>query len=80
MQFPEDGLRHELIDGVHYVTPSPAVVHQRLVGRLHGALFEYFEARQAGEVFVAPLDIVLSPHDVVEPDLFVGASPTKAIF
>ncbi len=68
---PRDGLRHELIDGVHYVTPSPAVVHQRLVGRLHGALFKYFEARQFGEVFVAPLDIVLSPHDVVEPDLLV---------
>ena len=26
--FPDDGLRHELIDGVHYVTPSP---NQRLV-------------------------------------------------
>ena len=21
--FPDDGRRHELIDGVHYVTPSP---------------------------------------------------------
>jgi hypothetical protein len=23
VQFPDDGLRHELIDGEHYVTPSP---------------------------------------------------------
>ena len=30
---PEDGKRHELIDGVHYVTPSPNLSHQELVGR-----------------------------------------------
>ena len=26
--FPEDGQRHELIDGEHYVTPSPDPKHQ----------------------------------------------------
>ena len=26
--FPDDGKRHELIDGEHYVTPSPNVKHQ----------------------------------------------------
>jgi hypothetical protein len=31
---PDDGLRHELIDGVHFVTPSPALVHQLIVGSL----------------------------------------------
>jgi len=33
--FPDDGRRHELIDGEHYVTPSPNTRHQMLVGRLH---------------------------------------------
>jgi hypothetical protein len=33
--FPDDGKRHEIIDGVHYVTPSPRLRHQVLVGRLH---------------------------------------------
>ena len=28
------------------------------------------EAHPVGEVFCAPLDIVLSQHDVVEPDVF----------
>jgi hypothetical protein len=27
--FPDDGQRHELIDGEHYVTPSPNTRHQR---------------------------------------------------
>ena len=33
--FPDDGKRHELIDGEHYVTPSPNVRHQDISGRLH---------------------------------------------
>jgi hypothetical protein len=28
--FPNDGLRHEIIGGEHYVTPSPAMRHQRI--------------------------------------------------
>lgn len=32
--FPDDGQRHELIDGEHDVTPSPNPGHQRLSVRL----------------------------------------------
>jgi hypothetical protein len=28
--FPDDGLRHELIDGEHYVTRSPSLKPQRV--------------------------------------------------
>lgn len=35
LRIPEDGKRHELVDGVHYVPPSPNLPHQVLVGRLH---------------------------------------------
>lgn len=27
LHFPDDGRRHELIDGEHYVTPSPNTRH-----------------------------------------------------
>lgn len=30
--FPDDGKRREIIDGVHYVTPSPRLIHQQLWG------------------------------------------------
>ena len=33
--FPDDGKRHELIDGEHYVTASPNLKHQRVSGNLH---------------------------------------------
>ena len=70
--FPDDGKRHEIIDGEHYVTPSPNVRHQRLVGRLLYEIELYLRANpRVGEVFPAPLDVLLSPFDIVEPDLFV---------
>ena len=73
--FPDDGKRHEIIDGVHYVTPSPRLRHQDLVGRLHFEISLYLrEHPEAGRVFLSPLDVVLSPYDVVEPDLlFIAA-------
>ncbi|HEY1306846.1 MAG TPA: Uma2 family endonuclease [Vicinamibacterales bacterium] len=67
--FPDDGKRHELIDGEHYVTPSPNLRHQRILGKLHLVIGNYLEAHPIGEVFFAPLDVVMSEHDVVEPDL-----------
>jgi Uma2 family endonuclease len=68
--FPDDGHRHELIDGEHYVTPSPNVKHQGILTELFWALRSCLETQPTGRVFCAPLDIVLSPHDIVEPDLF----------
>jgi len=74
VHFPNDGNRHELIDGVHYVTPSPEVRHQAIVVRLVLAIGNHLQANpHLGRVFVAPLDVVLSNHDIVEPDvLFVA--------
>jgi Uma2 family endonuclease len=69
LQFPDDGNRHELIDGEHYVTPSPNPRHQRILGKLHLAVGNYLEEHSVGEVFFAPLDVVISNFDVVEPDL-----------
>ncbi len=76
--FPDDGKRHELIDGVHYVTPSPRLRHQDLVGRLFGAIVACLaEHPKAGRVFLAPLDVVMSLHDIVEPDLiFIAGDQT----
>jgi len=73
--FPDDGRRHEVIDGAHYVTPSPNQRHQELVARLHLSLGVFLEDRhERGRLFLSPFDVVFSFHDVVEPDLvFVAA-------
>jgi len=75
VRIPDDGMRHEIIDGVHYVTPSPVRRHQQLMGRLHLAIGGFLEQHpECGQVYLSPLDTVFSPWDVVEPDLlFVAA-------
>ena len=67
--FPDDGKRHELIDGERYVTPSPGTRHQRISGNLYWFIRSHLEQNPVGEVFSAPYDIVLSNFDVVVPDL-----------
>ena len=71
--FPdEDGLCRELIDGELFVTASPFRRHQRLVRRLALSLGNHLEAHsEQGEMFTAPFDVVMTPHDVVEPDVLV---------
>ena len=80
VHFPDDGNRHELIDGVHCVTPSPEVRHQAIVVRLVLAIGNHLQANpHLGRVFVAPLDVVLSHHDIVEPDVLFVATEQAAI-
>jgi Uma2 family endonuclease len=67
--FPDDGKRHELIDGEHYVTPSPNTKHQRVSGNLHFLMRAWLEEHPIGQVFYAPFEVVFSRFDVVEPDL-----------
>jgi Uma2 family endonuclease len=69
LHFPDDGKRHEIIDGEHYVTPSPNTKHQVIVGNHHVLLATYLKAHTIGAVFLAPFDVVFSNLDVVEPDL-----------
>lgn len=68
-QLPEDGLRHELLDGEHVVTPSPNLRHQVLLLRLAFAIETFVRRERTGQVFVAPLDVIFSNFDLTEPDL-----------
>jgi Uma2 family endonuclease len=76
--FPDDGLRHELIDGEHYVTASPILKHQKVLANLYFLIESWLRLHQVGEVFFAPVDVVLSRFDVVEPDLLYMSKERKA--
>jgi len=71
--FPEgDRLRHELIAGEHFVTPSPTNRHQELSMRLTLSIGVHLEGHsEQGKLYAAPFDVVMTPYDVVEPDLLV---------
>jgi Uma2 family endonuclease len=68
---PPDGKRYELIEGDVHMTPAPTPLHQWVSKRLQRQLEAYFEAQGLGRVYNAPLDVILTPHDVVQPDLVV---------
>jgi Uma2 family endonuclease len=78
--FPDDGKRHELIDGEHYVTPSPSRKHQAISWNLTIIIGSYLESHPVGRAFAAPFDVVFSNFDVVEPDLlFISNARLEAL-
>ena len=74
---PADGRRYELHDGELSVTPAPGTRHQRVLGAMHVLLRAHVEAHRLGEVFLSPVDCILSDTTVVQPDL-VYLDPTRA--
>jgi len=79
LKFPDDGRRHELIEGAHLVTPAPDRRHQKISVRLLFAIESYLRAHPVGEVYTAPLDVILSDEDVVEPDLLFVSNARSAV-
>jgi Uma2 family endonuclease len=79
LAFPEDGKRHELIDGDHYVTPAPLTKHQRIVATLHRLIGPVVHERSLGTVLCSPVDVLLSQVDVVQPDFFFISTTRSSI-
>jgi Uma2 family endonuclease len=75
---PNDGNRYEVLNGVLYVSPSPSPRHQRHLGRLFRKLADHIEARGLGELFVAPLDLVMPGATPAQPDAFLFLQGTAA--
>ncbi|MBE7466425.1 MAG: Uma2 family endonuclease [Planctomycetes bacterium] len=76
---PENGKRYQLVAGELLVSPSPKTRHQVILRRLTMALTEMVEKKRWGQVYFAPLDVVLSDEDVVQPDLFYVSKARASI-
>ncbi|HSB36397.1 MAG TPA: Uma2 family endonuclease [Thermoanaerobaculia bacterium] len=75
---PEDR-RYEVIDGELFVTPAPTLFHQAVKMRLVRILEDFLEQGGLGAIFDAPTDVVLSKHDVVQPDILVVLNERRPI-
>ena len=70
---PDDGKRYEVLEGALVVSPSPQWKHQRIVRWCFELLLQAEHAGR-GSVCTAPMDVVLSDRDVVQPDLLFIAT------
>ena len=68
-EMPETNQPHELWDGELIMAPSPFFAHQKIALRFYRRLDDWVTPRELGEVVTSPLDMVLSPHRVVQPDV-----------
>jgi len=78
-RIPDDGRRHEIIDGRHFVNPAPSPYHQVVAGRLFYELMRLVEKTSRGRVIGAPLDVHLGPGTIVQPDIVVMRPRTASI-
>src|SRR5713101_1370225 len=81
-----DDQLYDIIDGKLLMAPSPDTWHQRWDRNLFRIVDEHVRKHKLGEVFFAPLDIVLNPENTVQPDLVfistanLGIVQHRAIF
>jgi Uma2 family endonuclease len=66
---PADGRRYELHEGELWVMPAPTTPHQRFLRKLLMALSGHVDSQGLGEVFISPVDCILSDTTVVQPDI-----------
>ena len=74
-----DDARYELLDGELIMAPAPNIPHQDSLFDLGVDLKLLTRRTRIGRVFIAPVDVVLSDTDVVQPDLVFVSSERSHI-
>lgn len=79
VELPDDGNRYEIIDGELFVNPAPVPRHQMIVANLLSALHHYLRQHGGGCVLTSPIDVLLGPGNVVQPDLIIITSANGSV-
>ena len=76
---PNDGKRYEVIHGELFMSPSPVFRHQRISFNLNKQVGVFIEESDLGYMLFAPMDVLLSEHNVVQPDLLFISNDRASI-
>lgn len=68
-EMPETNQPCELWDGELIMSPAPSFYHQEITLRFYRQLYEWVSRRKLGKAVAGPIDMVLSPHRVTQPDV-----------
>lgn len=74
-----EGKRYEIVEGELYMVPSPTTMHQRVSRELEEMLSKFVKEKGLGEVFDAPIDVVFSEADIVQPDIIFISNKNKGV-
>lgn len=67
---PDDGKRYEIVDGnMEMMSPSPTATHQAVSRELEFKLMQSCQSDYM--IYHAPLDVILSETDVLQPDILM---------
>lgn len=69
LSLPNDGKRYEVIEGELVMSPAPEPEHQDVLGNLFEPLRSLVRTHALGKIYCAPIDVVLSMTDIVQPDI-----------
>src|SRR5438552_57223 len=76
----DDDQRYEIINGDLLMAPAPDIWHQDWSRKLFRLVDRVATTDDLGEVFFAPIDVVLDPENIVQPDLvFIAKERTSII-
>mgnify|MGYP001607335295 CR=1 FL=1 len=65
---PDDGNLYEVLNGELIMAAAPILRHQKILFRLAKVLDDFVVEKKLGEIYIAPVDVVIG-DDVVEPDI-----------
>jgi Uma2 family endonuclease len=74
-----DGTRYQLVEGELIMSPSPTNHHQTIIWNFSQIFGEYLKKNAVGKVYLAPFDVYLSRHNVVQPDVLFVAHANRGI-
>jgi Uma2 family endonuclease len=76
---PDDRNRYEILEGELTVTPAPSTKHQSASANLFKLLSRHIDDRNLGKLFYAPVDLILDPTTILQPDLLFVFSAHQQI-
>ena len=79
LHLPNDLNRYEILEGELSVTPAPSTRHQSVSANLFKLLTRHVDDRHLGKLFYAPIDLILDPTSVLQPDLLFVSSARERI-
>jgi Uma2 family endonuclease len=75
-----EGTACEVIDNTLYMSPSPTITHQRLLGKIFRKISSFAEENNLEEAFFSPSDVYLNNgKNVVQPDIFFVKKKRESI-